>query len=232
MSEYESKIHLETALSVAHDFTDAIVGLKAEIKILQDRIDNNNASVKVMLDERERQINALTNDYAKLNEKYIVLQNETAQDKSITDKEISTHAEKVKLSEQLAEKARSESASHLNTIRAMKSIITEKDNEIVVFKADIDILKKQIIDMGIEIDFLKEEISTKDRLLIDKATTITNLQNSFRNVGETPNETIHEVEISNDAGIGQNELLTADDITKSAIKKGQTRKRGRVKVKA
>ena len=72
MSDIESSVRLESALSVAHDLVDTIIHLKADSKLLGDRVDQNAHAAKSIIDERERQIAALVEECnardAKINE--------------------------------------------------------------------------------------------------------------------------------------------------------------------
>jgi chromosome segregation ATPase len=61
-TDTESELRYDYALSVAHDLLDTVVGLKAELKLLAGRLDQNAQSATLIIQERENQIQALIDE--------------------------------------------------------------------------------------------------------------------------------------------------------------------------
>lgn len=141
MSEHELSIRLSSALSVAHDFTDAIVSLKADVKILQDTIENNNASYVKILEERQRQIDALVNEVA---DRERQLNNKAIDENSVS--EIKAESEKARISYEVQlTKTVNEKNSLMNSVRELKALIDEK-NRIIDLKDETIASQKETIE--------------------------------------------------------------------------------------
>jgi chromosome segregation ATPase len=116
MSEHELAIRLESALSVAHDFCDAIVSLKSDVKILQDTIDSNNANWALIIKERDARIDALVNECA--------LRDQNTGDFSKLEQE---YKEKIASLQNQLSMSINDNAAHMSTIRTLKGSLADKD---------------------------------------------------------------------------------------------------------
>lgn len=125
--DYASSVHLQSALSVAHDFVDAIAQLRSELKIAQDQIDVNARSYQAILEERERQIAALIAECAN------------------RDQTIATDTNAVSALEAKLTILSNDNEVHKNTIRELKGLITVRDAEIANLNAEIESMRTPVV---------------------------------------------------------------------------------------
>jgi chromosome segregation ATPase len=126
-NDYESGVHIESALSVAHDLVDTVIRLKADSKLLADRVDSNANSAKAIIDERERQINALIEEC-------------TQRDQVIAD--LKANAENSSNAE--FQSIKQSAVEWKANAMALKAEVDERNGEVDVYKAEIRTLNMQL----------------------------------------------------------------------------------------
>lgn len=132
----ESTILIETAQSVAHDFIDAIIRLKASERILQERVDSNSNSALAIIQERQRQIETLTSQVIEL---------------SGSKNELDALNAAIATLE-------NDNASHLNTIRSLKITLGNFDQENTRLKDSFNRKQDELIEMEASLKAREEAI--------------------------------------------------------------------------
>lgn len=165
MSDYESSVHLESALSVAHDLVDTVIRLKADSKLLGDKVESISSNLNSMLPERERQIQALIDECAKRDE---------------TLKEISTDRNTLLLRSDSFERQLRDKQSEIEalqvTIRSLKTHIDSGTNEAV---RQYEELKKEMDNLNVS---HREAIALQTQTIIDKNNEIAELNKKLSSV--------------------------------------------------
>ena len=139
----EATVLLETAQSVAHDFIDAIIRLKASERILQDRVDTNSNAALTIIQERQRQIDTLTSQVIEL---------------SGSKEEIEKHKQTITSLEETCN-------SHLSAIKSLKAYIVdvEQENASQKVKWDDIIKRADSSTNALNIEIMERDESLKSR---------------------------------------------------------------------
>lgn len=183
MSEYESRVQMESALSVAHDLVDTIVNLKTEIKFLAE----NQSKFTSIVTERDNQIQALIDECSRRDDTITGLGHQIT---SLTNEIGNLKSERLVQGKD-HDKLLSDRESFLSTIRELKGIISTQDGEIVKLNDYLGRAKKAVNDQAESFLSLETTNEAQRQELVRRENEITALKIQIEILSRT-NETLRE----------------------------------------